>query len=46
MNYQTKNRLGLAVVAFVACVIVVVAAKSGAIDTAASALGHLHAQQR
>ncbi|WP_181146436.1 hypothetical protein [Burkholderia multivorans] len=46
MNYQTKNQLGLVVVAFPACVIVVVAAKGGAIDTIASVLGHLHAQQQ
>ncbi|MGN4003022.1 hypothetical protein ACS0YX_36020 [Burkholderia gladioli] len=46
MNYRTKNRLGLAVVAFLACVVVVIAAKSGAVDTAASMLWHLHALPR
>ncbi|WP_185733677.1 hypothetical protein [Burkholderia contaminans] len=46
MNYQTKDRLGLVVVAFLACTIVVVAEKSSAIDTAASALWHRHAQQQ
>lgn len=47
MNYQTKNRLGpLVAVAFLACLIVAVAAKGGAIDTIASVLGHLHAQQQ
>lgn len=46
MNYQIENRLGLVVVAFLACVIVAVAAKGGAIDTIASVLGHLHAQQQ
>lgn len=44
MNYRTKNRLGLAVIAFVALVIVLVAAKSDAIGTATSTLEHLHAQ--
>ncbi|WP_268991228.1 hypothetical protein [Burkholderia cepacia] len=44
MNYRTKNRLGLAVVVFLALVIVVAAAQNDAIGTATSTLGHLHAQ--
>ncbi|MCA7875736.1 MULTISPECIES: hypothetical protein [Burkholderia] len=46
MNYQTKNRPGVAVVVFLAFVVTLAAAKSDIIGTAASTLGHLHAQQR
>ncbi|WP_174998296.1 hypothetical protein [Burkholderia lata] len=46
MDRQTKNRLGLAVVAFLAFVIVIAASKGGVANTAASTLGHLHAQRR
>ena len=46
MNYQSKNRLGLAVVAFLAMVIVIAASQSGVFGKAALTLGHPHAQQR
>ncbi|WP_174950163.1 hypothetical protein [Burkholderia lata] len=46
MDHQTKNRLGLAVVAFLAFVIVIAASKGDLTGAAASMLGHLHAQPR
>ncbi|WP_174421826.1 hypothetical protein [Burkholderia diffusa] len=46
MNYQSKNRLGLAVVVFPAMVVVVAASQSGGFGKAVLTLGHPHAQQR
>ncbi|WP_155753332.1 hypothetical protein [Burkholderia territorii] len=46
MNYQTKDRLGVAVIVFLAIVRVVAAAKSETAGMTASTLGQLHAQQR
>ncbi|VWC41877.1 hypothetical protein BLA23254_07033 [Burkholderia lata] len=46
MNYQSKNRLGLAVVVFLAVVIFIAASQSGGFGKAALTLGHPHAQQR
>ncbi|HDR9037743.1 TPA: hypothetical protein ACU967_006153 [Burkholderia contaminans] len=46
MNYQTKNRLGVAVVVFIAFVLTLAAVKRDIMSTAAPTLGHLHAQQR
>ncbi|QVN18999.1 hypothetical protein [Burkholderia pyrrocinia] len=46
MNYQSKNRLGLAVVVFLAMVIFIAASQSGVFGKAVLTLGHPHAQQR
>ncbi|WP_185640747.1 hypothetical protein [Burkholderia sp. Bp9142] len=46
MDDRKINRLGLAVVALLAFVIVIAASKGDLTGTAASKLGHLHAQPR
>ncbi|MEB2610104.1 hypothetical protein SB461_26780 [Burkholderia cenocepacia] len=46
MNYRTKNRLGIVVVAFLTIAVVFAASMSGATRNAASVHGVLHAQQR
>ncbi|MCA7954177.1 hypothetical protein LGM43_28300 [Burkholderia seminalis] len=46
MNYRTKNRLGMVVVAFQATTVVFAASTSGAVGTVTSARGIPHAQQR
>ncbi|MCA7888801.1 hypothetical protein QZM25_28570 [Burkholderia contaminans] len=46
MNYQTKNRLGVAVVVFLAIVVIVAAVMSEIAGKTAPTLGQLHAQQR
>ncbi|MGU7771838.1 hypothetical protein ACV229_16915 [Burkholderia sp. MR1-5-21] len=46
MNYRTKNRLGLAVVAFLAVAIMLAALMDRSVGTAAPVDGHPHAQQR
>lgn len=46
MNYRTKNRLDIVVVAFLTITVVFAASISGATRNATSAHGFLHAQQR
>lgn len=46
MNYRTKNRLGVAVVAFLTITVVFAASMSGTAGTGTSAHGFLHTQQR